>query len=182
LDISPQAIVHADLMLSTTQIPLLPDIVIPKVFEGTSDYSGSTWDGWFALNVGNYDVTDIYSASEDWGYSLSAPANSEFTILQNLTKHIVYQTIMLESNFSAILDDNGTDIYGLIADVNNLKISNMSNGYNWSQGLFELLDQQFMPLVVFDWNPAMLGNTNAYFNDGRHALACALNLSEYYWD
>lgn len=147
-------------------------------------YNGTTH---FAFNCGSW-VSDYVKAratkSGGTHYYDTYSCSKSFSVSQG-SKHAVFCVVMLEDTFGQNLEDYDiANIEEFIEKGNKFSIVNhtvLSNGYNYTQGLYQMLDQEFMPLVVFDWNPAMFGDWGDYMDDGSEAAAEALGLSGDSW-
>jgi hypothetical protein len=73
---------------------------ISVIFEGTDDKEGDNWDGWFALNCGDYEIYDVYTFGVDWGRK-SKTSNSTFTIIQDSIYHKVFVPAIVYNGLSS---------------------------------------------------------------------------------
>ncbi|MHA2224430.1 MAG: carboxypeptidase-like regulatory domain-containing protein [Candidatus Hodarchaeales archaeon] len=77
---------------------------IPSIFEGTTDYQSTTWDGWFALNVGDFNIIDVYIFGDDWGYDFSQPSSSTFDITNSASTHKIFVAAIACDDISTPID------------------------------------------------------------------------------
>ncbi len=85
------------------------NISIPMAFEGTNDSLGQYWDGWFALNRGVYNITDIFTSGDSWGYVISQPYFGEFDVSLLSIHHVLVAAIVYDDlNTSTIAESFDT--------------------------------------------------------------------------
>ncbi|MHA1979262.1 MAG: carboxypeptidase-like regulatory domain-containing protein, partial [Candidatus Hodarchaeales archaeon] len=52
---------------------------LPQIFQGYTDPGCTTWDGWFAMNIGDYNITDVFISTDTWN-STSGTTNDGFYV------------------------------------------------------------------------------------------------------
>ncbi len=92
---------------------------VPSVFKGYSDPSCSTWAGWFAQNIGTYNITDVFLSGVDWNTS-SSMSNELYSVTSG-SEHKVFVPVIM---YHELNTDIPIDHFNTIETNNNLKVLN----------------------------------------------------------
>jgi hypothetical protein len=147
---------------------------IPCFFEGTTDPQGTTWKGWFALNCGDYEITEVYTkgvTGNDWGSVISQPSNGEFSVTMQSGTHHVFVAHLVDQNFQGNFTANS-----FFDDLEDTSF-NLSGE---SQTLNSYFDIDFSSLVL-SWTPGDTRICELWKNipiDGKNALGLTVNWNE----
>jgi hypothetical protein len=77
---------------------------LPQIFQGYCDPAFDTWDGWFAMNIGDYNITDVFISTATWN-TTSGATNNGFWV-QFYETHTVFVAAILCDNITPSFAEN----------------------------------------------------------------------------
>ncbi len=113
---------------------------LPYIFQGYSDPLCESWIGWFAMNIGVFNITDAYVYTSTWNMSASIPSGELYSVNSSSTHRIFVVPIVLDD----LPSSTPTSHFDGIENNNSLRIYNVSSS-SWEQETFgDYFDTEFI--------------------------------------
>ncbi len=107
----------------TSSVPMYR--YFPYIFQGYNDSSCENWDGWFAMNIGVYNITEVFVYTSVWN-STTSFSDELFEVQVQGDHHKVFCVILEDPDFG--------NRYG---SCENWDGSNLSDGYSGSDWKYQ---------------------------------------------